>query len=69
MFSCLKCVDLSSRVGQQLGFVQHIAAVALVQAVRTQPGYQVGHMGGGVDICLKEAIFFGLHLAFCYLMK
>ena len=41
MFSTLLRVDLQTRVGQQIGYVQHIAAVAVIEAVRTIPGYEV----------------------------
>lgn len=34
-------VELSSRLGQRIPFLQHLAALAVVEAVRTLPGYEV----------------------------
>lgn len=41
MFTLSVEVDLSSRLGQRIPFLQHLAALAVVEAVRTLPGYQV----------------------------
>nr|XP_033496928.1 biotin--protein ligase-like [Epinephelus lanceolatus] len=40
MFSLMVQVELSSRLGQRIPFMQHLAALAVVEAVRTLPGYQ-----------------------------
>uniref|UniRef100_A0A4W6DVF0 Holocarboxylase synthetase n=1 Tax=Lates calcarifer TaxID=8187 RepID=A0A4W6DVF0_LATCA len=40
MFTLRVQVELSSRLGQRIPFVQHLAALAVVEAVRTLPGYQ-----------------------------
>ncbi|XP_023260538.1 biotin--protein ligase isoform X1 [Seriola lalandi dorsalis] len=40
MFTLGVQVELSSRLGQRIPFVQHLAALAVVEAVRTLPGYQ-----------------------------
>ncbi|KAF7653192.1 hypothetical protein LDENG_00086190 [Lucifuga dentata] len=40
MFTLSVQVDLSSRLGQRIPFLQHLAALAVVEAVRTLPGYQ-----------------------------
>ncbi|KAI3373381.1 hypothetical protein L3Q82_021930, partial [Scortum barcoo] len=40
MFTLRVQVDLSSRLGQRIPFLQHLAALAVVEAVRTLPGYQ-----------------------------
>ncbi|XP_067289411.1 biotin--protein ligase [Pseudorasbora parva] len=40
MFSLHLQVPLNSRLGQRLPFLQHLAALAVVQSVRTLPGYE-----------------------------
>ncbi|KAM6983835.1 biotin--protein ligase isoform 1-T1 [Tautogolabrus adspersus] len=40
MFTLRVQVDLSSRLGQRIPFLQHLAALAVVEAVRTLPGYE-----------------------------
>ncbi|XP_069021114.1 biotin--protein ligase [Embiotoca jacksoni] len=40
MFTVRVQVELSSRLGQRIPFLQHLAALAVVEAVRTLPGYQ-----------------------------
>ncbi|KAA8586366.1 hypothetical protein FQN60_000202 [Etheostoma spectabile] len=40
MFTLAVQVELSSRLGQRIPFLQHLAALAVVEAVRTLPGYQ-----------------------------
>ncbi|KAJ7996983.1 hypothetical protein DPEC_G00224190 [Dallia pectoralis] len=40
MFSVHVQVSVSSRLGQRISFLQHLAALAVVEAVRTLPGYQ-----------------------------
>uniref|UniRef100_A0A671TS08 Holocarboxylase synthetase n=1 Tax=Sparus aurata TaxID=8175 RepID=A0A671TS08_SPAAU len=40
MFTLRVQVELSSRLGQRIPFLQHLAALAVVEAVRTLPGYQ-----------------------------
>ncbi|XP_028278063.1 biotin--protein ligase isoform X2 [Parambassis ranga] len=40
MFTLSVQVELSSRLGQRIPFLQHLAALAIVEAVRTLPGYQ-----------------------------
>ncbi|KAM6907708.1 biotin--protein ligase isoform 2-T2 [Xenentodon cancila] len=40
MFTVSVQVELSSRLGQRIPFLQHLAALAIVEAVRTLPGYQ-----------------------------
>ncbi|XP_037403434.1 biotin--protein ligase isoform X2 [Pygocentrus nattereri] len=40
MFTLHLQVDISSRLGQRIPFLQHLAAVAMVEAVRTLPGYE-----------------------------
>ncbi|KAJ0062184.1 hypothetical protein NL108_017421, partial [Boleophthalmus pectinirostris] len=40
MFTVCLQVELSSRLGQKIPFLQHLAALAVVQAVRTLPGYE-----------------------------
>uniref|UniRef100_A0A665TP00 BPL/LPL catalytic domain-containing protein n=1 Tax=Echeneis naucrates TaxID=173247 RepID=A0A665TP00_ECHNA len=40
MFTLKVQVDLNSRLGQRIPFLQHLAALAMVEAVRTLPGYQ-----------------------------
>lgn len=41
MFTLQVQVELSSKLGQRIPFLQHLAALAVVEAVRTLPGYQV----------------------------
>lgn len=41
MFTLAVQVDLNSALGRRIPFVQHLAALAVVEAVRTLPGYQV----------------------------
>lgn len=43
MFTLHLQVALSSRLGQRIPFLQHLAALAVVEAVRTLPGYEVHH--------------------------
>ncbi|XP_034405713.1 biotin--protein ligase isoform X1 [Cyclopterus lumpus] len=40
MFTLAVQVELSSKLGQRIPFLQHLAALAVVEAVRTLPGYQ-----------------------------
>ncbi|XP_040908103.1 biotin--protein ligase [Toxotes jaculatrix] len=40
MFTLSVRVELNSRLGQRIPFLQHLAALAVVEAVRTLPGYQ-----------------------------
>ncbi|XP_059207036.1 biotin--protein ligase isoform X2 [Centropristis striata] len=40
MFTLTVQVELSSRLGQRIPFLQHLASLAVVEAVRTLPGYQ-----------------------------
>ncbi|XP_051242345.1 biotin--protein ligase isoform X1 [Dicentrarchus labrax] len=40
MFTLAVQVELSSRLGQRIPFLQHLAALAVVEGVRTLPGYQ-----------------------------
>ncbi|KAM9347969.1 biotin--protein ligase isoform 2-T2 [Symphorus nematophorus] len=40
MFTLRVQVELSSRLGQRIPFLQHLVALAVVEAVRTLPGYQ-----------------------------
>ncbi|KAF6725748.1 Biotin--protein ligase [Oryzias melastigma] len=40
MFTLQVQVELSSKLGQRIPFLQHLAALAVVEAVRTLPGYQ-----------------------------
>ncbi|XP_040006088.1 biotin--protein ligase isoform X2 [Xiphias gladius] len=40
MFTLSVQVELSSMLGQKIPFLQHLAALAVVEAVRTLPGYQ-----------------------------
>lgn len=47
MFTLSVQVALSSRLGQKIPFLQHLAALAVVEAVRTLPGYQ------DIDLRLK----------------
>lgn len=47
MFTVVLQVELSSRLGQRIAFLQHLMALATVEAVRTLPGYQ------DVDLRLK----------------
>lgn len=39
MFSTQLHIPLSSNLGQHLPFLQHLVAIAIVQAVREYPGY------------------------------
>lgn len=41
MFTLQVQVELSSKLGQRIPFLQHLAALAVVEAVCTLPGYQV----------------------------
>lgn len=41
MFTLKVQVELGSRLGQRISFLQHLAALAVVESVRTLPGYQV----------------------------
>lgn len=41
MFTLAVQVDLNSALGRRIPFVQHLAALAVVEAVRALPGYQV----------------------------
>ncbi|XP_051903182.1 biotin--protein ligase isoform X2 [Hippocampus zosterae] len=40
MFTLCVQIKLSSRLGQRISFLQHLAALAVIEAVRTLPGYQ-----------------------------
>ncbi|XP_035987500.1 biotin--protein ligase [Fundulus heteroclitus] len=40
MFTIGVQVELNSRLGQRIPFLQHLAALAIVEAIRTLPGYQ-----------------------------
>ncbi|XP_007540334.2 biotin--protein ligase, partial [Poecilia formosa] len=40
MFTVGVQVELNSKLGQRIPFLQHLAALAIVEAVRTLPGYQ-----------------------------
>ncbi|KAM4727062.1 biotin--protein ligase [Anableps anableps] len=40
MFTVGVQVELNSRLGQRIPFLQHLAALAIVEAIRTLPGYQ-----------------------------
>ncbi|XP_031727425.1 LOW QUALITY PROTEIN: biotin--protein ligase [Anarrhichthys ocellatus] len=40
MFTLTAQVELSSKLGQRIPFLQHLVALAAVEAVRTLPGYQ-----------------------------
>ncbi|XP_034539269.1 biotin--protein ligase isoform X2 [Notolabrus celidotus] len=40
MFTLSIQVDLNSKLGQRIPFLQHLVALAVVEAVRTLPGYQ-----------------------------
>ncbi|XP_077596432.1 biotin--protein ligase isoform X1 [Stigmatopora nigra] len=40
MFTVCARVKLSSRLGRKISFLQHLAALAVVEAVRTLPGYE-----------------------------
>uniref|UniRef100_A0A3P8VAW9 Holocarboxylase synthetase n=1 Tax=Cynoglossus semilaevis TaxID=244447 RepID=A0A3P8VAW9_CYNSE len=40
MFTLKVQVELGSRLGQRISFLQHLAALAVVESVRTLPGYQ-----------------------------
>ncbi|XP_068577396.1 biotin--protein ligase isoform X1 [Cebidichthys violaceus] len=40
MFTLTAQVELSSKLGQRIPFLQHLVALAVVEAVRTLPGYQ-----------------------------
>lgn len=42
MFTLHVCVPISSALGQRIPFLQHLAALAVVEAVCTLPGYEVG---------------------------
>lgn len=41
MFTVGLQVELSSKLGRRIPFLQHLAALAVVEAVRTLPGYEV----------------------------
>lgn len=45
MFTVGLQVELSSRLGRRIPFLQHLAALAVVEAVRTLPGYEVLSFG------------------------
>ncbi|XP_057677605.1 biotin--protein ligase isoform X1 [Corythoichthys intestinalis] len=47
MFTLCVQIKLSSRLGQKISFLQHLAALAVVEAVRTLPGYE------DIDLRLK----------------
>ena len=49
MFSSLIKVALKCRLGQRIGYMQHIAAIAVIEAVRTKCGHEVsvGVVGEG----------------------
>lgn len=51
MFTLTVQVELSSRLGQRIPFLQHLAALAVVEAVRTLPGYQVPACTPGCACC------------------
>ncbi|XP_061658415.1 biotin--protein ligase isoform X2 [Syngnathoides biaculeatus] len=40
MFTLCVQINLSSRLGQKISFLQHLAALAIIEAVRTLPGYE-----------------------------
>lgn len=41
MFTLHVCIPISSTLGQRIPFLQHLAALAVVEAVCTLPGYEV----------------------------
>lgn len=45
MFTVGLQVELSSKLGRRIPFLQHLAALAVVEAVRTLPGYEVPSAG------------------------
>ena len=45
MFTLHVKVDLHSALGQKLAYLQHIASLAVVEAVRCKPGYEVWQPG------------------------
>ncbi|XP_061106541.1 biotin--protein ligase isoform X2 [Conger conger] len=59
MFSLHVQVPVSSRLGQRIPFLQHLAALAVVEAVRTLPGYE------DIDLRLK----WPNDIYYCDLMK
>ncbi|KAG5843875.1 hypothetical protein ANANG_G00155530 [Anguilla anguilla] len=59
MFTLHVQVPVSSRLGQRIPFLQHLAALAVVEAVRTLPGYE------DIDLRLK----WPNDIYYCDLMK
>ncbi|XP_077360331.1 biotin--protein ligase isoform X2 [Festucalex cinctus] len=47
MFTLCVQIKMSSRLGQRISFLQHLAALAVIEAVRTLPGYE------DIDLRLK----------------
>lgn len=62
MFTLGVQVDLNSRLGRRIPFLQHLAALAVVEAVCTLPGYQVSSC---VPFCTSQHIFCNLALILC----
>ena len=44
MFSAHVRVDLMSNLGQRVAYLQHIASLAAVEAIRCKPGYEVRYI-------------------------
>lgn len=57
MFTLAVQVDLNSALGRRIPFVQHLAALAVVEAVRTLPGYQVATQHSSTSSLLLSASF------------
>ena len=41
MFSLRLSISLNTELGQRPGYIQHIAALAVIEAVKNTPGYKV----------------------------
>ena len=58
MFTLHVQVPISSSLGQSIPFLQHLAALAVVEAVCTLPGYEVSiplhllHLHSSVSLCV-----------------
>jgi hypothetical protein len=56
MFTLHVKVALGSRLGQRIPFLQHLAALAVVEAVCTLPGYQVNKLQDPLSLPLNHPL-------------
>lgn len=66
-------IPLSSQLGQRIPFIQHLVSLAVVESVRSTPGYQVLHVHVSITIFIhsfwpKMTVVSNWHFVFLYLV-